>query len=433
MKTPFEKFLEEHQDDLNSIYGSLNNLIVKDRFSDMIGTLEKYRIDQEQYGKYKKLKDRFDLSQLGDDEVSSLFTTKVLDKNNPDLQGDPVYREYMGANKMVVNDNELDQYLKQNSPNYENYLTEQQIPYDPKLYEEAVFKKAGFTNEEKDLFGKYRTKDIDAHNKNLLNYLLSNEANLNSMGSLGNSLSTKFMQMGSNYALTPPVQQTLKPVISNNRIYYFDKAGNLVKTEDFSDKNKNEMKEHWNNPKNWWVEKDESGNYYYATNFNDNGAWTVKRVRDLTSQEKADYEASLLEGENKSSGRRYRSGRRYSSGPKKKTDENTSGLDDSQLDGNPEDGDVNPELWADTQNAVNKNKSKYDNWQKNKEDWDQQRQKIAEDLIYYRKLWESNTLTPEQMMQELDDYVKDLQENDFAPEIIQEAKDAVTSYMKGNR
>lgn len=433
MKTPFERFLEKHQDDLTSIYGSMNNLVVKDRFGDLINELETYRVEQENYGKYKKLAERYNLNQLDENEKNSLFTTSILDRSNPELANDPAYQRYTEMNKGIINDNDLNEFMKLNSPDYNNYLSTTEIPYDPKAYDEAVFKKSGFTKEDAELFGKYKNKDIEASNKELLNFLLSNEPNLNSIGSLGNKLGTQFLKMGSNYALTPGKEKTLKPVISNNKIYYFDQSGNLVKTDDFTDKNKNVMKDHWNKPENWWVEKDENGNYYYATNFNDGSAWTVKKVRELTQQEKSDYEASLLEEENKGS-KKYRSGRKYSSGPKSKTDK-TSGLDDGTSLDNPdnEEGDVSSDLWADTQNAVNKNQSKYDEWNKNKDDWAEQKRIIAEDLAYYKQLWEGNTLTADQMMEEINDYIKDLEENDFAPEIIKEAKDTISSYMGGKR
>jgi len=435
-KTPFERYLEKHQDEFKSIYGSMDNIIVKDRYGDLLNEMEGYKQEQDNYDKYKLLAKKYDLNELEDSEVSGLFTTSILDKTKPELQNDPAYLKYLELNKGIVNDGELDSFLKVNSPDYNNYLSSQELPYDPKVYDEAVFKKAGFTLDEMELFGKYRDKDIEGQNKKLLDFLLGNEMNLNSSGSLGNKLSQQFLKQGSNLALTKEEKQKLKPVISNNKIYYFDEKGNMVKMDDFGDSNKNVMKDHWNNPKNWWVEKGEDGTYYYATNFADESGWTVKKVRGLTDQEIKDYEASLLEDTKKTGSRRTGS-RRYSSGPRKKTgSDKESGLHgdfEGNLDDADEEGDVSSGLWADVRNAENKIRGKHDNWAANKDDWNEQKEAVANDLVYYQKLWESNTLTADQMMEELESYIQDLEANGFAPEVIKEVRDTIGSYMKGNR
>lgn len=340
--------LRDNADLLNSLFGNVNDLIVKSRYSDIMNELSTYEKQRNDYNRYLSMSDKVAGVSLDDSEYYNTVTNKGINYDDPNFQKSGAFTKY---NEQLKQD-----YLKNNpdDPNGEKmnltFTNEDFIKYleqNPDLQNEIntkymkdvqsktlktkeelsnhIYNKAGFTPEDVQFYNGYKQPNPTEFNNNLTKVLYDNYAGLISSGSY-QDLYAKMLQNKVGLLGIMPKPESDYQIISDEKngtlIYANKKNPNDRKIVQYRDPKLNQKKPELDYS---LVTQEADGKFYYYNDvWNDNafggkGGYEKQLLRELSPDEVTEYnrkmDIQLKQGEfDPSNNKRGRSSRRSVSG-----------------------------------------------------------------------------------------------------------------------
>jgi hypothetical protein len=194
------KILKDNEGMINNIFGSLDNIHVRNSYADAMNDLQKKDAYYNGYKSYLDTDKKMNGYQLTDYDKSILTqpNEKFADLSQMTAAA-PEYQSYLND---PTKPQDYIKYLKDKHPDtYNNYVTSGVIVQQPKnITEQDVLKmkynRLGITPEQQKTYEQFRATpfDYDNYNRQLQNYGLEMYPNLISTGSLGNTIANTYMQ-----------------------------------------------------------------------------------------------------------------------------------------------------------------------------------------------------------------------------------------------
>lgn len=192
------KILKDNESAINNIFGSLDNIHVRNSYADAMNELQKKDAYYNGYKSYLDTANKMNNYQLTD------YDKEQLTKPNENFASvipttTPEYQAYQQAGNKYSN---YIDYLKQNNQDvYNEYLKTGTITQtNPVLTENDVrklkYQRLGITPDQQKSYEQFQKTpfDYEEYNRQLSDYGLSVYPNLLSTGSLGNTLANAYMQ-----------------------------------------------------------------------------------------------------------------------------------------------------------------------------------------------------------------------------------------------
>jgi hypothetical protein len=223
-----QDFISKNINYFKSAIGDLKDIHVKDDYASYEKFLKDYADKYSQYQIYKNLRSRIGSLSLTPDEVNYLQTQNLVDVSNPELKNSEAYQKYIEANPVKrnmitgkpeqIDANSFNDFLRANystdgeiNPDYQKFITKQNIALTPDAYHDALMKKAQLTPEEQKAYEKWRGYDPVLHNKQLNDFILTAYPHLVSSGTSGSKYADLLSKKFKMYELVPPDNKGFTP------------------------------------------------------------------------------------------------------------------------------------------------------------------------------------------------------------------------------
>lgn len=355
MPTKFAKILGENKDLINGLFGSIDNVKVKENYNEVLSSLTDEEKRHNDSRRYSKLTQTLNTAKLGDEDLYT--TSKKIDYSKPDFSdpgtivGDR-YSKYMESLRGNIQQGQkpsgqgmsskqvpfmdamnnttpatFEDFIK-NDPvaqaELQKYMQEIKTENDPEAIKTSRYKKAGLSDEDIAFYDEYQPTDAQGHNEGLADILNKNAQALQSTGSYGSDfaklLADKLQGLQIPETVIPQPKYNTKYDEKTGKLIYYsdDPSGETftkqvtapeVKTPEF---------------KGAKIMQDAEGKYIWYNKVWDaeKGDFVDKKVGDANEQEIADFELDQLKKSvseekllnPKSPGRRRKSGKSGKSG-----------------------------------------------------------------------------------------------------------------------
>lgn len=206
------RFFERNGPVFEKVYGSLDNVDVRNKFTDYQSALDKNQETFNKIQKFNKIKNDASAYQFDDNDINTLFgkTDKLtIPIDHPDIQGSDSWKNFISTTDRPT---DFTEYLKQgDQTTYNDFLTKGYITQEEKKptrqeIDSHVLGKLNLNPEDKQLYDEMLQNpfDYDGYNRDLQQFALSNFPRLQSTGTLGNTLADTFLRQVSNQQLEKP-------------------------------------------------------------------------------------------------------------------------------------------------------------------------------------------------------------------------------------